>query len=144
MNDICDYCGARRWVKGSRHFNDHIRSYNTALAFTSCSFKPDTRIDFSRGVQCFHIHGALYHFQGPLEPTEGDAPGFAQLFFYDPQYANQIPLQRHIQLKPDVLGDLTEWLTHNNNPFIRLYRTARERLADQQEEFRIILNPQMR
>ena len=175
MNDICDYCSARRWVKESiscclegevvldpirapphslrrlfeangpesKHFKDCIRSYNNALTLTSCSFKRDTRIDFSRGVQCFQIHGALYHYQGPLVPRPGETPSFAQLFFYDPQTANSIRLQRYSGLQAHILGELTDLLIQYN-PFISLYRTARERLADQQEDFRIVLNPQMR
>jgi hypothetical protein len=60
----------------SRHFRDNIRAYNMALAFTSCSSKPDTRIDFSYGVRCFKIHSALYHYQGCLVPEPGETPRF--------------------------------------------------------------------
>jgi hypothetical protein len=49
-----------------RAFRANIRAYNYAFAFTSIKYKKDTRIDFSRGIQCFQIHGELFHFQGPL------------------------------------------------------------------------------
>jgi hypothetical protein len=35
-------------------------------------------------------------------------------------------------------------LTDCGNPFIRIYKTARERLAGQTGHFRILLSPQMR
>jgi hypothetical protein len=131
----------------SKHFIDNIRAYNMALAFTSCSYKPDIRIDFSRGIQCFQIHGALYHYQGSLVPELGETPRFAQLFIYDPQLdaqaANNIRLGRYSNLKPQVLGELTDMLS-DCNPFISLYRTARERLQDQPANSRLLLNPQMR
>jgi hypothetical protein len=74
----------------ARSFRQNIRAYNSALAFTSVSYTKDTRTDLSRGLHCFQIHGELFHYQGPLEPGPQQAPTFAQLFFYDPDYATDI------------------------------------------------------
>ena len=49
-----------------RAFRTNIRAYNCAFAFTLISYKKDTRINFSREIQCFQIHGKLFYFQGPL------------------------------------------------------------------------------
>jgi len=49
----------------ARHFRTHIRKYNSTLAFTSLQYQPDQRT--RGGLQCFQIHGALYHRAGPLE-----------------------------------------------------------------------------
>jgi hypothetical protein len=60
-----------------QHFRQNIRSYNSALAFTSVSYTKDTRIDFSTGVQVFSIHGELFHYQGSLIPKSQEALKFA-------------------------------------------------------------------
>jgi hypothetical protein len=57
-----------------RAFRANIRAYNCALAFTSISYKKDTRINFSRGIQCFQIYGELFHFQSPLRPALHEEP----------------------------------------------------------------------
>ena len=102
-----------------------------ALAFTSCSYKPDTCIDFSRGIQYFQIRGALYHYQGSLVPESGEIPRFIQLFFYDPNFTSDTRLRQFPTLDPHVLSELTDIL-FTLNPFIVVYQTARERLAGQQ------------
>jgi hypothetical protein len=38
-----------------RAFRQRIRSYNSALTFTSVSYNNDTRLDLSRGIHCFQI-----------------------------------------------------------------------------------------
>ncbi|KAF8424288.1 hypothetical protein EV426DRAFT_91467 [Tirmania nivea] len=48
----------------SNHFRTHIRKYNSALAFVSLKYHADSRT--VGGIQCFQIHGALYHLTGPL------------------------------------------------------------------------------
>ena len=53
----------------SKHFRKHIREYNSALFFTSLKYSPDERTaQMGPGIQCFQIHGELYHLQGPLNP----------------------------------------------------------------------------
>jgi hypothetical protein len=129
----------------SRAFRQSIRSYNLALAFTSMSYKKDLRLDQSRRIHCFQIHGELFHYQGPLEPaSSNDISSFAQLLFYDPEQAIEYRAQRYNQLDRRILGEITEILMECN-PFIHLYKTARERLREQANgPLRIILNPQMR
>jgi hypothetical protein len=126
----------------ARSFRQNIRAYNSALAFTSVSYTKDTRTNLSRGVHCFQIHGELFHYQGPLELGSQQVPAFAQLFFYDPEYATDLRLQYRPSLDREILYGLHEMLTEHN-PFIRIYKTARERLATQPGYFRILLNPQM-
>jgi hypothetical protein len=95
------------------------------------SYKKDERINFTGGVQCFQIHGQLFHYQGPLRPAEHEVPSFAQLFFYDPAYATDIRASNYPRLDRTVLLQLTDILA-DCNPFITVYKTARERLATQQ------------
>ena len=49
----------------AKRFRSHIQKHNSALAFTSLNYQPDKRTQ--GGLQCFQIHGALYHMAGPLE-----------------------------------------------------------------------------
>jgi hypothetical protein len=94
-------------------------------------------------LHCFQIHGELYHYQGPLIPGSQDTPAFAQLFFYDPDYAADLRVQQYPRLDRTIFRDLHLMLTEHN-PFITVYQTARERLARQKGDFRLLLNPQMR
>ncbi|KAF8421842.1 hypothetical protein EV426DRAFT_507584, partial [Tirmania nivea] len=64
------------------HFRTHIRKYNSALAFVSLKYQADQRTQ--GGLQCFQVHGALYHMTGPLHHAMNMRPQFAQLFLYDP------------------------------------------------------------
>jgi hypothetical protein len=70
-----------------RAFRQNIRAYNGALTFTSMSYTKDSRLDLSSGLHCFQVHGEVFHYQGPLLPSSQELPSFAQLFFYDPEYA---------------------------------------------------------
>lgn len=127
----------------STHFRESIRAYNSTLAFTSVSYTKDTRTDLTRGLHCFQIHGELYHYQGPLIPGSQETPAFAQLFFYDPDYATDLRARSRPGLDRTILRDLHEMLA-DHNPFIAIHQTARERLRTQEGSFRLLLNPQMR
>jgi hypothetical protein len=111
-----------------RSFRTNIRAYNYALAFTSVSYKKDARIDFSGGIQCFQIHGQLFHFQGPLRPALQEVPSFAQLFFYDLAFATNVRANNFPHLDRTILLQLTKVLI-DYNLFITVYQTACERLA---------------
>lgn len=63
------------------------------------------------------------HFQGPLLNVDGEQPLFAQLWFYDPEFATELRCQRDTSLQPHILGQLTEMLM-DVNPWIALYKTA--------------------
>ncbi|RFU24484.1 hypothetical protein B7463_g11855, partial [Scytalidium lignicola] len=127
----------------SRDFLTRIRQYNSALAFTSLSYNKDRRADeLGPGLTCFSIHGNLYHMQGPLQPGSQAIPAFAQLFFYDPDYATTIRSDCQPELDRVILRELHTMLT-GCNPFIRLYLTATECIAVQPAAFRLTLNPRM-
>ncbi|RKF59743.1 hypothetical protein GcM3_172008 [Golovinomyces cichoracearum] len=94
----------------SREFRQHIRSYNSALAFTSVSYNKDLRRNRTAGIQCFQIHGDLFHYQGPLDLSSQEAPQFAQLFFYDSDFATRTRHARNPTLNPTTLRALTDML----------------------------------
>ena len=129
----------------SGEFRNHLRQYNAAFAFTSIMYGDKTGQP-EDGVRCFQIHGELYHLQGPLEPRSAD-PRYAQTYLYDPAEATDARARRNPILDREVIGALTEMLHEIRNPFISIYRTARERLlenAPSGERINVILNPQLR
>ena len=135
----------RRLLQGSnsqcRDFQRDICKYNNALTFTSCTYTKDTRV--TGGFQPFQIRGELFHFQGPLEAAGEDLPVFVQNYVFDPLEAATNRLKYNSALDRDVLEELhCMLLTHS--PFIEMYKTAREKLAEASTDASILLNPQMR
>lgn len=121
--------------------------YNAALSFTSLNCIVADRSASAGGVNCFQIHGELYHLQGPLDAAAGQAPRYTQLYFYDPAYATDARLWANTELDGAILRRLLDMLYDVDNPYIRLYLTARERLRARQHAAgpsRVILSPQMR
>ena len=68
--------------KQSIEFQDNIRQYNMALAFTSLGVKEDRLVN-RRGGWVFRISGELCHLIGSLRPHEDRPPKYAQLYIYD-------------------------------------------------------------
>jgi hypothetical protein len=106
-------------------FRRNIRRYNGALAFTSVRYQTDTRVN---GFVPFQIQGELYHLQGPLESEEGVPPVYAQVWIHDQQYGNTVRCERDPQIDRAILLEITNDL-ESVNPYIGLYRTAREQLV---------------
>lgn len=71
----------------------------------------------------------IYYKHGSLIPLSDEPAQYAQLFIYDPAYATNLRHRRSPDLDLEVLGTLTEML-HRINPYIPLYKTAREILQD--------------
>jgi hypothetical protein len=56
------------------------------------------------------------------------APVFAQVWFHDPEFGNNLRCERDPAIDRTTLGELTEVL-QLVNPYIDLYKTAREQLV---------------
>ena len=129
-------------------FRSKIQEYNSALSFTSIKYQAEMReANWGPGVQCFQIHGGLYHLQGPLQPALHGVPKFAQLLLYDPQYAASFRFASHLDLDINILEQLT-LILHKCNLFIPIYQTAKERLDNanmntSDKITRVVLNPQL-
>ena len=106
-------------------------------------------MDLERGgIQNFQIHGELYHLQGPLNPSSGQRPRFAQLYFYDPSYAAQACSTTNPNIKETLLRSIMEEL-REVNPWYRMYLTAYERLqlaraSQAEEQIYAVINPQLK
>ena len=129
----------------AKAFRNNIRKYNSALAFTSVKYTVDGRA--TGGIQCFQIHGELFHLQGPLQSTDLASAQFAQLYFYDPELATNIRVGHYNGiLQASILQRLTKELIVIN-PFIAIYKTAKERLdaeSDTDQALPVLLNLQLR
>jgi hypothetical protein len=109
---------------------DNVRNYNNAFAFTSLGVNIDRSVWGQVGVHSFRIQGELYHRIGPLLPSNGDKPAFAQLYVYDADATQQV-LQRMSNHASLLSGNLVRQIQdtlYQSNPFSKIFRTASERL----------------
>lgn len=128
----------------ARAFCKNVRAYNSAFAFTSIDCTTTDRGVGRGGPTCFQICGALYHITGPLLPTTNATPRYAQLYFYDPEVANNFRFDTNSsKLDRDIMAQLSDLIYHYN-PLAKIYATAAERVrALSDQPFRINLNPRV-
>lgn len=69
----------------SKNFMEHIRSFNSSLAFASTGAQIESPPGY--GPYCFRIHGQIYHRAGTLHPDDGEQRVYAQLYILDPGLA---------------------------------------------------------
>ncbi|XP_057811702.1 uncharacterized protein LOC131025941 [Salvia miltiorrhiza] len=100
----------------SKHFQDHIRSYNSMFAFTSMGEKIDLSLNTGNSPPTFRLHGQNYHLMGSLIPSEGATPKFAQL--------------DKNNLHAEIVSDLKIMLDENN-VLVKTFRMAKEKIIDQ-------------
>ena len=131
----------------SRAFRVNLRRWNKEFAFTSIKFNMDNeRNQIGTNFQLFQVHGAIYHRQGPLVPVGGRDALYSQIYLYDPTFAAQQRSRHASDLDAEIIGALT-FMLQESNPMIKIYLTAQERFAEiaqAEDNFRIILNPQLR
>ncbi|KAH9570040.1 hypothetical protein CY35_02G018900 [Sphagnum magellanicum] len=66
----------------AKDFRQHIRSYNSALAFTYVGANLDNNVT-QLGNDTYRLRGELYHRMGSLLPQPGEARKFGQLYIND-------------------------------------------------------------
>ena len=124
------------WSNRTAHFQQNIRSYNNSVSFTSLGAKLDHTITDTlnaAGVYTFRIQGALHHSMGSLLPPPGERPRFAQVYLYDSiEEQLQFRHETHPNLNLDIL-QLLSTILRDVNPLVQYWRTARERVADNQQ-----------
>ena len=70
------------------HFCENIRSYNSALSFTSLRAKiTDCQ---GRGPYVLKVHGQTYHETSHIRPSYNKVPQFAQLYVLDSTQATDV------------------------------------------------------
>ncbi|KAF8400055.1 hypothetical protein HHK36_015930 [Tetracentron sinense] len=117
-----------------REFKEHIRGYNSILSFTSMGGKVDHSVLDGRGPYTFRINGENYHRIGALLPSSGHNPKFAQLYVYDTEYEIRnrinavVDTNNTSQYDVSIVSGLQRMLD-NINPYVRVFRMARDILA---------------
>src|SRR5438046_3833708 len=116
--------GKRVWTDRTAHFQQNIRSYNNAVAFTSLGAKLDRAITDTMneaGVYTFRIQGALHHSMGSLLPPPGERPHFAQVYMFDSaQEQIQFRHATHPHLQLDIVQLLSAVL-QEVNPYVQFW-----------------------
>ena len=108
-------------------FRNNIRQYNMSLAFTSLGVKEDRMVNL-RGGWVFRISGELCHQIGSLQPDEGVAPMYAQLYIYDSQQALLQRMYRNENLQESTMSSLQTMLSLHHrysNDFLHAYEVLR-------------------
>jgi len=106
----------------SREFQQNIRAYNSALAFTSIGAKIDDHITGTRGPYTFRIHGEMYHRIGSLFPQSTvKSPSFAQIYIFDTDNETQNRLNIMPSLNQVTLTALQNML-HGINPYVQVFQ----------------------
>ena len=72
-----------------KKFRQNIRQYNAAFAFTLMGYNVDTYVTSCRGPKFFHVHGEIYHTQGPLKASFPKNAQYMQIFIYNLEMATE-------------------------------------------------------
>jgi len=109
----------------STNYFNNIRNYNSSFAMISSEAKIDESV--AQGIYHFKIHDAFYHRAGPLTATDGRAPKYAQLYFYDVDTANSYRSAQssnqncNVNLLHQISVQLNEV-----NPFVQSFHTMKD------------------
>ena len=83
-----------------KYFRDHIRAYNSSLAFCSLGANFDKGLaNARRGVYAFRIQGVVHHYNRNLTLNWDEEPIFAQIYIHDGTPEAEVKnRQRHLKL----------------------------------------------
>jgi hypothetical protein len=102
------------------------------MAFTSTGVNLDQSLaNSNHGVYTYRIKGQLTHRIGNLLPQHGERPKFCQIFFMDDE-DEQADVRQHIFQMPgsrDNFRDLNNILRESSNPYVEVFKQARESQA---------------
>ena len=146
MDNVCQFCRALFWsheninccnkgdvhfitdsvvpselqeLLASRHFLDHIRQYNTAMAMASVGH--NVRV-LSGGPSSLTLSGRVFHrVPGSFVADPGWNPSFAQIYLLDAEDASRIRNDfHHNSLRLDILRLLHDVMIRDN-PWVRQF-----------------------
>lgn len=122
----------------SRDFKDKIRTYNSALSFTSMNANLDRSVANSNvGAYAYRIHGTVYHLMSNSltpNPNENQQPKFAQIYIFDSEneLQNRMNVAANSNVSEATMLSLQQMM-HEVNPFVRYFKTMAEVSAEQQQ-----------
>jgi hypothetical protein len=119
-------------TKEDRNFREHVRRYNHALA-TSCFSATYKHKLPGHDPSIMRIHGQAYARVCKTIPTGKEAePVYAQLYFIEPEEANQYRIQRkeNEPCLPSVFSQL-DAMFRDCKPYVKKYLSVKEQLDAQ-------------
>lgn len=109
----------------AQNFHDHIRNYNSAMAFMSIGAQLE--VPPGHGPFYYRIHGQIYHNVHVLHLDEGEAAKYGQLYILAsataPQERMGHPSNR--ECSPDIMRALDKVL-HHINPYANAFKHIHE------------------
>lgn len=89
------------------------------------------------GISLLRIQGGVYHSIGPLNPSEGCPPEFAQMYIYDTE--NELENRQRVMSDKIDAGTMTrlQSMIHEVNPYVRQFQTLASHASS--SEMRIVL-----
>lgn len=116
----------------NRFFLEHIRKFNSCLAFSSLKC---TNISLN-GPRTFRVCGSVHHLVGPLQKQDNAKSTFSQIYFYEPDD------DKRIQIRSDAVGlpisNYTAPLTLELENIIKKYNNHYKRFHTHIEQVRKI------
>ena len=131
----------------AKTFRANLRLLNSALSYTSVGCRSDPRLRAEEHQYIFQLQGSIYHMQGPLTTGTDRQPLFSQLYFLDPQQANEARLTNQPQLRMRGLAGLLQRLDRllrDRNPYRHIFLFAKEALEADTGLTSVRLTPQLR
>lgn len=154
MSKTCTFCGSKRFAKeilsscclngkvalpsraeipqqlkeliANSDFKNNIRKYNQGMAWTSLGANVDQRFaNQQNGFYTFRIQGQLHHKIGSLLPGDNELAKFGQIYFMDSQDQGQRRADI-FDLCPQIFRKLKEILNYCQNPYIGIFKQARD------------------
>lgn len=118
-------------IDASKEFRKNIRSYNSALSFTSLGVNLDLNLANERtGSYTFRVQGSPYHLIGSAIPQSGERPKFAQIYIYG--VAEELSNRHSIALHLSVSTlDCLQRLMHQSNPHVEHFKNTIQIACDQ-------------
>ncbi|KAK7089794.1 hypothetical protein V1264_024238 [Littorina saxatilis] len=119
----------------SLNFREHIRQYNSSLAFAS--FGANIALPPGKGPYAFRLHGQVYHRSGCLHPSDVDTAAYSQLYIMEGNQAVDARLQNshNEHCRRDTMMLLTN-LINRTNPYAAAYKQMQQ--VEVEEEARAL------
>ena len=126
----------------AKEFKQNIRSYNSALSFTSMNANLDRSVANNiSGAYAFRIHDGVQHLKSSsLVPSDDMSsataphPKFAQIYIFDTdnKLRNRMNVAGNSEVDQNTMATLQR-VMHDINPFVSQFKTMKE-LAEEQPE----------
>ena len=102
------------------NFRNNIRAYNSSLAFASMCLTGKEFKFTTNGSYCNRINGQVYHAISQMQPKNGKAPAFSQIYIYDDKDGINNHLQACNGLDRGILQELQKMIKEVN-PYAKMY-----------------------